>query len=465
MEEITPSLSPVLPYRAALSVALCGALFGCASYTPQPITPHATVQSFEARTLDNPELLSYVAAHQGGRGVTTWQLESLTLAAYYFSPELDVARARSATADAAVETASQQPNPTLQLPFVYTSNAKSGESPYTLGLGLDIPIETAGKRGYRTAQARQLSIAAQFEVGAAAWQVRSRLRTQLLEAFVGQRRIGLLAQQLQLRQQILGLLDKRLALGAASAPEAQLARAALAQGRLELAKAEQQVQDALAGAAATIGLPLASIRNADIRLDAFGSAAAESSTQSLRVQALQNRADVQTALASYEATQAALQLEVANQYPDIHLGLGYAYDLGARKFALALSSIQLPLFNRNQGPIAEAEARRKEAAARFNAVQAQAIGHADQADQRYRAAEEALHLSDSLSASRQQQLAAARKTFAVGATDRLSLSLAELDEGSAQLAHEDTLARVQGALGEIEDAMQRPLNFPVGPGR
>ncbi|MEO6660508.1 MAG: TolC family protein, partial [Burkholderiaceae bacterium] len=159
----------------AVSLLGCGALFGCVSYTPQPITPQATMQSFEARTLDNPELLSYVAAHQEGRGVTTWNLESLTLAAYYYSPVLDVARAKSATADAAVETASQRPNPTLQLPLGYTINAKPGELPYTLGLGVDIPIETAGKRGYRIAHARQLSIAARFEVGATAWLVRSRL--------------------------------------------------------------------------------------------------------------------------------------------------------------------------------------------------------------------------------------------------------------------------------------------------
>ncbi|MEO6031529.1 MAG: TolC family protein, partial [Burkholderiaceae bacterium] len=290
-------------------------------------------------------------------------------------------------------------------------------------------------------------------------------RTHLLAAFAGHGRSVLLAQQLEWRQQILRLLDKRLALGAASATEAQQARAALEQSRLELAQADQRVQDAWAGVAAALGLPLASIRHADIRLDGFGSEIADLPTQHVREQALHNRADVQAALAAYEASQAALQLEVANQYPDLHLGPGYSYDAGARKFALSLSGIPLPLFNRNEGPIAEAEARRKEAEARFNAVQAQSIEHADQATQRYRAAVATLQVSDSLWASQQQQLAAARKAFAFGATDRLSLALAELDAGSARLAHEDALARLQSALGEIEDAMQRPLNVPFDPRR
>ena len=56
-----------------------------------------------------------------------------------------------------------------------------------------------------------------------------------------------------------------------------------------------------------------------------------------RRESLRSRSDVLAALARYEATQTALQLEVARQYPDFHVGPGYQYDLGENKWSVALS--------------------------------------------------------------------------------------------------------------------------------
>lgn len=419
------------------------------------------MRSFEERTLDSPEVQSYIASHLKGQpvggAVSTWELESLTLAAFYFSPDLDVARAKSATADSAVQTASQRPNPTLQLPFEYTSNAKPGNSPYTLGLGLDIPIETAGKRGYRVAQSRQLSAVAQLDVGQAAWQVRRHLRTQMLDWFAAQQRSRHLALQVQARQQVVQMLNKRLSVGAASAPEVQQAHAALTQSRVDLGRANQQILDAQAGVAAVIGLRARAVEAANIRFDAFETAYPELPDDAAREQALLNRVDVLAALAQYESSQAALQLEIANQYPDIHLGPGYIFDAGAHKFTLPVSGISLPLFNMNEGPIAEAMARRREAATRFNAAQAGAIADVDRAVQHYRSTVAALQLSESLQAAQQEQWAAVHKAFEVGKTDRLSLTLAEVEAQSVAQVRADTLVEVQRAIGELENAMQLPL--------
>jgi cobalt-zinc-cadmium efflux system outer membrane protein len=436
-------------------------LGGCATFTAAPIEPAATQRSFEARTLDSPDVQHYVISHLGARAprqaVTTWNLESLTLAAFYFSPELDLARARGATAAVAVQTASQRPNPTLQLPFGYTTNPKRGESPYTLGLGLDIPLETAGKRGYRAAQARQLSVAAQWEVGQTAWQVRSRLRAQLLNWFAAQQHSKILDRQVQARQQVVQMLQKRLSVGAASAPQAQQEQALLTQNRLDFYKVNQQLRDAQTGAAAAVGLPVQALANVKIRFDVFKSASPELPESAVREHALLNRADVLAALADYEASQAALQLAIANQYPDFQLGPGYLFDAGAHKFALSAGAIALPLFNQNQGQIAEAIARRKEAGARFKVVQARAIGEADHAVRHYRFALSSLRLSESLLASQWQQQKAVQMAFEIGQTDRLTLALANLQVQSVALAQTDALANVQRAIGELEDAMQRPL--------
>jgi outer membrane protein TolC len=356
-----------------------------------------------------------------------------------------------------VQTAAQRPNPTLQLPFGYTRSAKSGESPYTLGLALDIPIETAGKRGYRVAEARQLSVAAQFEVGQAAWQVRSHLRARMLDWFAARQRSRLLALQVQSREEVLQVLNKRLSVGAASAPEIQQARATLTRQRVDLGKADQQILDARAGVAAIIGLPAQVLEAANVRFDAFETTYPDLPDEAVQERALLNRTDVMAALATYEASQAALQLEIANQYPDIHLGPGYTYDAGAHKFALPVSGISLPLFNRNEGPIAEATARRKETASRFNAVQARAVGEAEHAARHYRSALAALHLSESLQATQQKRWMAVRKAFDVGESDRLGLALADVEAWSVAQLRTDTLVEVQRAIGELDDAMQSPM--------
>lgn len=452
----------------ALSMIAAAALSGCAGYQPQPIVPSALMQSFQARTLDDPALLRYIAAHgdASGRPPDTWDLDTLTLAAFYFSPELDVARAQASVSEAAIRTAGQRPNPSLQLPLGYTTNARDGESPYTFGLGLDIPIETAGKRGYRVAQAQQLSNAARFHVGGVAWQLRSRLRNQLLDLYAATRKAEILQRQVASQQQIAAMLDKRLSVGAASAPEANQAQIALSQSRIAQADARKQMQDQRARIAATIGVPVSAIASLPIRFDGFEQIGPSGQypdipADAVRRDAILNRADVLAALSDYEASQAALQLEVAKQVPDIHLGPGYTFDKGAHTFGFSISGIALPILNRNQGPIAQAVARRKEMAARISAVQAQAIDESERALHNYRIALEQVRLAGSVLAKQQQQWRSAQKTFKTGETDRLTLELAQSALAAGMLARQESLVQLQRDIGQLEDALQRPLS-PAG---
>ena len=444
-------------------------LSGCATYHPQPVSPAALMKDFEVRSLDNPELRLYIAAHCGNPNACApgiWNLNTLTLAAFYFSPALDVARAKHGTSVAAIQSAGQHPNPALQLPLGYTSNAKSGESPYTYGLGLDIPIETAGKRGYRMAQAQQLSNAARFNIGNVAWQVRSRLRGHMLNLYAATRRVRLLEQQIVTQQQIAAMLDKRLAVGATSAPEDSHAHIALARNQVDVAHAQQQAQDERAQIAAAIGVPVAALAQIKIDFDTFERVYPAIPDDEARRQAVLNRADVLAALSEYEASQAALQLEISRQYPDIHIGPGYTFDAGAHKFLLPVSGITLPLFNQNQGQIAEAGARRKEMAARVNAVQAQAINDTERTVQNYRTALEGLRLAETLLSAQQLQLQDLQKTYQAGETDRLTLAIAQHVLYTQELVHQDALVQVQQDIGQLEDAMQRPLSttgFPAVP--
>lgn len=441
---------------------VCGMLSGCATYHAEPIEPIRLTQSFEARTLHDPDLQRYVTSHldsdAGAWSPDAWDFTTLTLAAFYFSPELDVARAKRDTSQAAMQTAAQRPNPSLQFPLGYTTNPKDGESPYTFGVGLDIPIETVGRRGYRIGQAQQLSNAARFNIGNVAWQVRSRLRSQMLNLYAAIRRLSILEQQITTQQQVVEMLDKRLSVGAASAPETNQTHLTLTQHLLNLEDVQRQIADARAQMASTIGLPISAMTNANVRFDAFERVYSDIPADAVRRHAILNRADLLAALAEYEASQAALQLEIAKQYPDIHIGPGYTFDAGAHKFALPVSGILLPIFNQNQGPIAEAVAQRKEVAARVNALQAQAINDTERAVEAYRAALKNLRLSESLLLSQERQQHALQTSFRAGETDRLTLTLTQRETFVNALANLDALVRVQQSIGQLEAAMQRPLS-------
>ena len=65
-----------------------------------------------------------------------------------------------------------------------------------------------------------------------------------------------------------------------------------------------------------------------------------------------------SALSEHEAAEAALRLEIASQYPAIRIGPEFESDKGDASLG-AGAGIELPLFDRNQGGVAEAEQRRE----------------------------------------------------------------------------------------------------------
>src|SRR5262249_33434640 len=129
---------------------------------------------------------------------------------------------------------------------------------------------------------------------------------------------------------------------------------------------------------------------------------------------------------------------------------------GDKKFTIGLS-ISLPIFNQNGGPIAEAEARRREAAARFLAIQARAIGEGEQAIASYRAAREQLAALEAATAAVSRRLEGVRRAVELGEADRVSLLGVQAERTLLESGRVEALRRSQEALGALEDALQRPL--------
>ncbi len=155
--------------------------------------------------------------------------------------------------------------------------------------------------------------------------------------------------------------------------------------RLARQDATGQSAQARVQLASALGLPLRALDGVKFSFAGLDQFPQNLTAPEVRRDAILNRADVRGALADYAASQSALQLEIAKQYPDLHLGPGYELDQTDNKWSLGVS-LDLPILNHNQGPVAEAKANRTAAAAHFLTVQTTAIAEIDSALAGYDAA-------------------------------------------------------------------------------
>ena len=449
--------------RVLAGALLMTCLTGCASYQARPLVPADTAAAFESRTLHDAGLQQLLSAALPAMTAQSprYDLRKLTAVAYYYHPDLDLARARWQVAQAAAITAGARPNPGLNLSAEFNADAPDDTSRWARGVSLSIPIETAGKRGHRIEQARHLAEVARLNLLDTAWLVRSRVRQSLLNTYPSEQ---LTAAQQSLESERVRLMERRLQLGFAAAPDLTEARIALQQATLARQEAHRRLAENRVRLASALGLPISALDGVELSFDGFEHLPDVSALPALDVQrqALLRRPDVRAALADYQASQSALQIEVAKQYPDITLGPGFLMDAGQAKWSLGLSLV-LPLLNRNQGPIAEAEARRQLAAANFLTVQTRAIGEVEQALAGYRAVLDKLRTADTLLATQRRKEQSAARLQRAGETDRSTLLGAQVELAVAELARVETLLQAQQALGALEDAVRRPLDGELLP--
>jgi cobalt-zinc-cadmium efflux system outer membrane protein len=440
-------------------------LAGCAHFQPQPISPEKTAAQLDSRRLDDDGLKNFLEQNLGHElqnwPQTNWDLPELALVAFYFHPSLEVARAQWLVAQASLKTAGARPNPSVTVTPGYDSQIPGNFSPWLVPVSFDLPIETAGKLGKRIAEAEKISESARWNFVSAIWKIRSGVRASLLDFTISTRRAELLQKQFAAQQQIVKSLQQRLDAGEISRPELTIAQIALNKTLLDLSDAQSKKSDARSHLAEALGLSEAALDGKGLNFDFSPPDANALTSADARTLALRSRADILGALADYAAAEADLRLEIAKQYPDLHFGPGYAWNsgnAGDNQWSLGLT-LELPILDQNQGPIAEAEARRKLAAAKFVELQSQVIGEIDRAVAGWRVAREQLKTGNELLAAEQQQQKSAQAQFEVGAADQLDSLNAQLEFDSASLAQLENETQLQQALGQLEDALQSPLTL------
>ena len=425
-------------------------LTSCAQFKARPVSPERTSMEFAARSLKDPAFEAFLS-EQNASGLP-WNLDKLSLAAVYFHPDLALARAEADEAASKIHTARMRPNPILTFSPQYASFRAPAFTPWFLGASLSIPFETAGKRDRRTEQAVAAAEAARWRVSVRAWAGRSRVRSAMLELYAARQNIRLLETEQQLHEEAIKKLTVQLDAGEVSPFELTQARLILNRTRLGLADSRRLDATAQIRLASAVGVPAGALDG--VKLDFSGFDLLPDPHLSRR-RALTQRADLLALLAEYAAAEYALKLEVAKQYPDVHLGPGYDYNSGQNRWQLGLS-VPVP-FNRNRGPITEAEARRVTAEKRFLAQQATVEGEFELARAAYQASRSKAATAEQLAKEAAASSEATKSMVRAGAVSALELTRRQIEASAANVALQSARIEAQVAAGLLEDAMQSPL--------
>jgi cobalt-zinc-cadmium efflux system outer membrane protein len=435
-------------------------LTGCVKYRPGALNPPALETEYRARSLTAPALVAFL--RQNGQVQAAWppgflDLRTLALIAYFYNPDLAVARSRFAAAEAGVAVAGLSPSPSVAIEGGYNPNP---ESRVLYGVFPSFTIETAGKRGLRILQAQKLAESARAGLAESGWLVRSRVRTSLFNYVVAERRRTLLETEVAVRTEIVGIFDKRVSVGESPRPELDIYRVDLLTTRSALDAALGEAAQARMALASAVGLSGDALADRGFRAPELD---APVPPTSLPIRAVQkagvlHRADIRRALADYGAADAVVRLEIARQYPDVQLTPSYSFEEGFARYVLNAGLQPLSGARRRKALIAQAEAAREHAATQFEALQARAIGEMDRALEQYKAAYLAWQTAGArLVEIQTQRETAARRALEAGEGDRLGLAVVRLESITAARAQLDALARLATALAAVEDAMQQPL--------
>ena len=444
----------------ALLAVLLPVLFGgCVNYQSRPIDLSTQAQALQTRRLDDSGLARYAARLGHSHWPPShWTRADLLIAALYYNPAIVEARDGLLAARAGEITAREYPNPKLTLSAEYALDG--GIPPWLYGFLLNALLPQTDLRHAQQLQAHFYTQAAGWKLAQTLWTVRSRVRSALLSAVYAHAAERALTRQAGDASQLVALLSAQVQAGEASAPQLQTAQAQALQARQSRDDTRARLSTARHALAAAIGIPATELPDLRTIWPDWQSPAAipDGRIERLARRALLTRADLARAVADYDAAQQALRIEVDQQSPSVSIAPGYTWDHGVHKLPLSVS-FSLPIFNQNQGPIAQAMARRAQAGAHLQTVQAQILAEIADArtalQERAAIAQTAQHHQLPLA---EQQLHAAQQRFAIGDVDHAALLAARINAEDTHLATLRAAFQAQTARGALEDALHHPFN-------
>jgi len=348
-------------------------------------------------------------------------------------PDLEALAEERDAAEGRIEAAGTLPNPRL----ILSSEVNQFSDPFASGehvAGIALPIAIGGRlgAGERAAEREKERRTAALE--AEARDVALAVRIAFADALVAALEKKAARESFEASSEASRVIGRRFAAGDARENDALRAEVEATRASLEADSAASNARRTLAALATAIGLP-------DARPGALaGVPAAPTSTPLVAGGILLERLEGHPRMRAADATVAAARAEVerlqADRIPDVTIGAYYrriehagedGFDFGA--------SVDLPVFGRNQGAIAEAEHLVRAAEAGRRAEMARLRLAAEEAARDLERASGRLRVLDAdLVPKATRSLTIAEKSYAIGATPILDVLQARRTLAEARLA-------------------------------
>ena len=347
----------------ALLLILILTLSGCATYHPMPLDKAAVDKALAPPSLDSVPIKAKMIHHPLLRPVNFDLRDGLSpdeaaILAVIANPKLRALRDRKGLAQAQLIQAGILPNPTFSYSLDIPMAGATEGTVKGYGLGLSYDVVSLLTHSAKVAAAQNQVAAVDLDVAWQEWQVAQGARLHLFRLAILNRQLAVARQEEKDLQKNVATLKRALEQGYVTIINLSAAQATLQKVHTQLLTiVQQQKQERLAlnealGLPPEQQIPLAASLNPPSRpLPAF---------KELFQGIQKRRLDLLALKMGYQSQEERLREAIIAQIPKITIGFSHASDTTHVITTGFGVSIDLPIFDRNQGKIAIARATRQQ---------------------------------------------------------------------------------------------------------
>ena len=384
--------------------------------------------------------------------------------------ELAAARMEIERARARLRQAGLRPNPTIdveQSTGRFTGSPGEGE----VSVGVAVPIELGGKRSRRIELARAELEASEAEVADRERRLTNEVRALYAEALAAIRELSTLEELNDLDLQTTRFVQARVNEGETAPIELNQLRVEVERLRSRRALVEGRLKGTLLRLKSLTGIGPSEILRLGEDLQQPVALPSPASVDAAIEIALRSRPDLKFARLSEEVAQAGLQLARAQAVPDLTPFTKYSNSrsvfedtpvgvLRDRDKLLTFGvSVEIPIFNRNQGGKEEAEVAINQAQRRREFLEAVIRSEVQSAYARYEAAQAAVTTFEQGAIPRSSEnVRTIRAAYQIGAFSITDLLVEQRRLLDVQREFTEALAERYRALADLQAAMGTPVS-------
>jgi len=351
-------------------VACAWLLGSCASYRPKPLLPADELELLQGTTLLELRI-EHARPGEGGLPAGSFNPSDgideaeLVAVALTLNPTLRTVRAELGESQALLIQAGLWPNPELGVAV----RPELGGSATGVELDFLLALLRPGERKARRSIAEAAVEETRLRIIAEELRVTAEARVARLLVLGAEASLRLFEQDTAIRREVTSLVRQRRELGEVTVLDLQLAELDFVESERALRAARTELESTRRELNRVLGLPPLY----ELPLLAAGEPLTftifeDLSDSELDARILAGRPDLASRQAAYRRAEEELRLAVLRQYPSLNLGPSYEKDIeGSEGLGLG-ASLELPLFDRSQGAIAEWHAARERIRAEYVAL-------------------------------------------------------------------------------------------------